>query len=117
MKIKDIPKAKDPDLRASAIAMPRAAKLARKTAILTNTSIVVLSGGKLTCIPARGPSGNYQARRSRKGMTAQNQHTWADPVGHCGPTSWRNDQVRSETFGVGHHPIGLEDPFAYRVDV
>ncbi len=53
MKTKDITKAKDPDLRASAAAMRRAAQLARKTAIQTNTNLVIVKDGKLTRIPAQ----------------------------------------------------------------
>ena len=53
MKTKDIREAKDPDLRAAAAAMQRAAELARKTAIQTNTNLVVVKGGKLTRIPAQ----------------------------------------------------------------
>lgn len=52
MKTKDISKAKDPDLRASAAAMQRAAELARKTAIQTNTNLVIMQDGKLIRIPA-----------------------------------------------------------------
>jgi hypothetical protein len=53
MKTKDIAKAKDPDLRASAAAMQRAAELARKTAIQTDTNLVIVKYGKLTRIPAQ----------------------------------------------------------------
>ena len=53
MKTKDIAKAKDPDLRASVAAMNRAAELARKTAIQTDTNLIVVKDGKLTRIPAR----------------------------------------------------------------
>ena len=51
MKIKDITKAKDPDLRASFAAMHRAAAQARTTAIQTGTNLVVVRDGKLTRIP------------------------------------------------------------------
>jgi hypothetical protein len=44
--------AKNPDLRASLIALQRAAELARKTAIQTNTEIIVVRDGKLVRIPA-----------------------------------------------------------------
>jgi len=49
---KDITEAKDPDLRASVAAMQRAAELARKIAIQTDTSIVVIENGELVHIPA-----------------------------------------------------------------
>lgn len=49
----DIRTAKDPDLRASMIGMLRAAELARKTAIQTNTNLVVVKDGKITRIPAQ----------------------------------------------------------------
>ncbi|QBR00434.1 hypothetical protein [Paraburkholderia pallida] len=45
-------KAKNPDLRASLAAMQRAAELARQTAILTNTEIIVVRNGKVVRIPA-----------------------------------------------------------------
>lgn len=53
MKKPDISTAKDPDLRASLIAMRRAAALARKTAIQTNTGIVVVRDGQLLRITAQ----------------------------------------------------------------
>ena len=52
MKAQDISKAKDPDLRASLVAMQRAAALARETAIRTNTDIVIVEDGKLVWISA-----------------------------------------------------------------
>lgn len=52
MKTKDITKAKDPDLRASGAALRRAAKLARLTAIQTDTNLVIVKNGQLTRIPA-----------------------------------------------------------------
>ena len=42
----DISKAQNPDLRTSLTAMLRAAKLARQTAVQTNTAIVVVRDGK-----------------------------------------------------------------------
>ena len=48
----DLPKAKNPDLRASLTAMRRAAALARQTAIQTDTAIVLVRDGKLIRIPA-----------------------------------------------------------------
>ena len=53
MKTKDIAKAKDPDLRASAAGMRRAAELARQTAIQTDTDLIVVKDGVLTRIPAQ----------------------------------------------------------------
>jgi hypothetical protein len=52
MKPQDISKANDADLRASLAAMQRAAALARKTAIQTETGIVVVRDGKLVDISA-----------------------------------------------------------------
>lgn len=51
--MKNIQEAKDPDLRASAAAMSRAAAAARKTAIQTGTNLVIVKDGKLTRIPAQ----------------------------------------------------------------
>ena len=48
----DISEAKNPDLRSSMAAMRRAAALARKTAIQTDTAIVVVRDGKVVRIPA-----------------------------------------------------------------
>jgi hypothetical protein len=48
----DLSKAKDADLRASLAAMQRAAAMARKTAIQTDTEIVIVRGGKMERIPA-----------------------------------------------------------------
>ena len=53
MTMKSIQEAKDPDLRASAAAMIRAAEDARKTAIQTGTNLIVVKDGKLTRIPAQ----------------------------------------------------------------
>lgn len=50
--MKNIQEAKDPDLRASTAAMKRAAEAARKTAIQTDTNLIVVKDGKLTLIPA-----------------------------------------------------------------
>jgi hypothetical protein len=48
----DISKAKNPDLRASVAAMRRAAELARRTAIQTDTAIIMVRDGKPVRIPA-----------------------------------------------------------------
>ena len=50
--MKSIQEAKDPDLRASAAAMNRAALAARQTAIRTCTNLVIVKDGILTHIPA-----------------------------------------------------------------
>lgn len=52
MKQEDLPKARHADLRGSLAAMRRAAALARKTAIQTDTAIVVVRDGKIVWIPA-----------------------------------------------------------------
>jgi hypothetical protein len=49
----DIAQASNPDLRGSLAAMKRAAALARKTAIDTDTEIVVVRDGKTVLIPAK----------------------------------------------------------------
>jgi hypothetical protein len=53
MTMKNIQEAKDPDLRASAAAMNRAAKAARRAAIQTGTNLIIVKDGKLTRIPAQ----------------------------------------------------------------
>ncbi|NOT12511.1 MAG: hypothetical protein HOP23_11870 [Methylococcaceae bacterium] len=52
MDTKDITTAKDPGLRASMAAMQRAAALARKTAIQTDTHSVIMEGKKLVRVSA-----------------------------------------------------------------
>lgn len=52
MRQEDLPRAKNPDLRSSLIAMRRAADMARKTAIQTDTGIVVVREGKPVLISA-----------------------------------------------------------------
>lgn len=49
---KDLGSARDPDLRGSLAAMRRAGELARKTAIQTDTGIVIVRDGKLVHISA-----------------------------------------------------------------
>ena len=49
---KDLSQARNPDLRGSLAAMRRAAEQARKTAVQTDTAIVVVKDGKLLRIPA-----------------------------------------------------------------
>ena len=53
MRYQDIAQASNPDLRGSLAAMKRAAELARKTAIQTDTEIVVVRDGKTIVIPAK----------------------------------------------------------------
>ena len=53
MKIKNIREAKNPDLRNATVALRRAAKVARQTAIETNTHLVVMKNGNLTRLSAR----------------------------------------------------------------
>lgn len=53
MKTKDISEAKDPDLRASMAALQRASFLARRTAIQTDTNLVIVKDGKLLRITAQ----------------------------------------------------------------
>ena len=52
MKPHDISTARDPDMRASLAALRRAAQLARKTAIQTNTDLVVVREGRIVRISA-----------------------------------------------------------------
>jgi hypothetical protein len=52
MNTPDLANAKDPDLRAALVALRRAAKLARQTAIQTRTHLVIVEGGRLRRIPA-----------------------------------------------------------------
>lgn len=52
MKLQDLSTAKDPDLRASLAAMQRAAALARKIAMQTNTGIVIVQDNELRYITA-----------------------------------------------------------------
>ena len=52
MRQEDLPKAKHPEMRASLAAMRRAAAMARKIAIQTDTGIVVVRDGKPVRISA-----------------------------------------------------------------
>ena len=52
MKPQDISQARNPDLRNSMAALRRAAQLARKTAIQTDTELVVVRDGQIVRIPA-----------------------------------------------------------------
>lgn len=53
MKLQDISQAKDPDLRASFVAMQRAAELAKQIAIQTDTSLVTVQDGQIVHISAQ----------------------------------------------------------------
>lgn len=48
----DLSKARNPDLRGSLAAMQRAAALARKTALQTDTALVIVQNGQLVRITA-----------------------------------------------------------------
>lgn len=52
MNANDISNAKDPDLRASLVALRRAAQQARKTAIQTETNLVIVKDGRMQRISA-----------------------------------------------------------------
>jgi hypothetical protein len=52
MSTKDISNAKDPDLRASLGALRRSAQQARKTAIQTETNLVIVKDGRMQRISA-----------------------------------------------------------------
>jgi len=52
MKAQDLSKAKTPELRASLAALERAAAMARKIAIQTDTALVIMQDGKVIRIPA-----------------------------------------------------------------
>ncbi|QFY77737.1 hypothetical protein DUD43_08610 [Alcaligenes faecalis] len=52
MNKEDISKAKNPDLRASLVALERAAQSARFVAMQTNTSVVLVENGKMIKISA-----------------------------------------------------------------
>ncbi len=52
MNTSDLANAKDPDLRAALGALRRAAQLARKTVMQTNTHLVIVKDGRLQRIDA-----------------------------------------------------------------
>ncbi|GGA47753.1 hypothetical protein [Dyella nitratireducens] len=62
MKAQDLSKAKSPELRASMAALQRAAALARKTAIQTDTDLVIVKDGELHRLSA----GQLRARKDKK---------------------------------------------------
>ena len=49
----DIANDQDPDLRASLVAMQRAARLARQTAMQTDTGIVIAQNGQIVRVSAK----------------------------------------------------------------
>ena len=53
MNNKDLSHAKDPDLRNALDALKRAAEMARKPAIQTDTDLVIADAGHLVRIPAK----------------------------------------------------------------
>jgi len=53
MNARDITTAKDADLRASLTALRRASKLARRSAVETNTDIVLVCDGRLVIVEAK----------------------------------------------------------------
>lgn len=52
MNANDIATAKDPDMRAALGALRRAAQLARKTVMQTNTHLIIMKNGRLQRISA-----------------------------------------------------------------
>ena len=52
MTFHELSQARNPDIRASLAALRRAAEQARKTAVQTNTALVIVKDGKLLRIPA-----------------------------------------------------------------
>jgi len=61
---KDISNAKDPDVQASLGALRRAAQQARKTAMLTETNLVIVKDGQLLRISADELRQQAQAKES-----------------------------------------------------
>lgn len=85
---KDIATAQDPDLRASLAAMRRAARLARQTAMQTDTAIVIVQNGQMVRISAEELREND--RKSLRGslssyadpeLIAQEQDAWPTDEG------------------------------------
>ena len=66
IKAQDICQARNPDLRTAMTAMQRAAKLARQTAIQTNTAIVVVREGQRIRITAEQLRQERNAKDSSK---------------------------------------------------
>ena len=66
MKPHDISNARDPDMRAALAALRRAAQLARKTAIQTDTDLVVVRDGHTVRIPAKALRAQAKPHRDAK---------------------------------------------------
>lgn len=66
MNANDLDKAKDPDVRASLGALRRAAALARKTVMQTNTHLVIMKDGSLQRIAASELALQEAAKTSTK---------------------------------------------------
>ena len=66
MSTKDISNAKDPDLRASLGALRRAAQHARKTAIQTETNLVIVKDGRMQRISADELRQQANTEKTRK---------------------------------------------------
>jgi hypothetical protein len=64
MNANDISNAKDPDLRASLGALRRAAQQARKTAIQTETNLVIVKDGRMQHISADELRQQAQAQKT-----------------------------------------------------
>lgn len=64
MNANDISNAKDPDLRASLGALRRAAQQARKTAIQTETNLVIVKDGRMQRISADELRQQAQAQKT-----------------------------------------------------
>ena len=64
MNPRDISKARNPDLRASQAALRRASQLARKTAIQTDTDLIMVRDGRTVRIPAETLRREAMAGRS-----------------------------------------------------
>ncbi|MEQ1638671.1 MAG: hypothetical protein ABL903_18575 [Methylococcales bacterium] len=90
MNTQDISTAKDPGLRASVVAMQRAAELARKTAIQTETHIIIMEGEKLVQVSADDlrqiDSPLSQPQKSLRGALKDNADS---PLIASEPAAWQ----------------------------
>ena len=89
MKTPDISTAKNPDLRASMAAMQRAAALARKTAIQTDTGIVIVRDGRIVHVSAQEL--RQTASEEKKNDCARKTATGQNPLEHRRPTARRDE--------------------------
>lgn len=96
MKAQDLSQAKDPDLRGSLAAMQRAAGLARKVAMQTNTGIVIVQDSELRYITA-----------DELRMEAINVRTITEEVGASPDSVIKNSLT---TAGVAVEPAGNMTP-------